>query len=115
MDVKLLENGDNIITQITNNLYYKIVKDEDEQMKKLMIDYAKEHNAEIRFIDEEKVKLIIDLGCKEYFKNYRSGYISKDKIKAKIKEIQNYTFMSEEEITQQDYAIERLKELLEEE
>lgn len=87
MDVKLSENGDNIIAQITNNLYYKILKDEDEQIKKLMVDYAKEHNAEIRFIDEEKVKLIIDLGCKEYLKNYQSGYISKDKIREKIKEL----------------------------
>ena len=45
----------------------------------------------------------------------KQGYISKDKIREKIKEIQNYTFMNEEEIRQQDYAIERLKELFEEE
>lgn len=40
--------------------------------------------------------------------------ISKDKIKEKIKEIHNYTFMSNEEMRQQEYAIIKLEELLEE-
>ena len=84
MNIESIEEGDNIILKATRDIYYKIAKEEDTQIKKLMVDYAKEHNAEIRFIDEEKVKIIIDLGCKEYLKNYQSGYISKDKIKEKL-------------------------------
>ena len=53
---------------------------------------------------------------KEYFDSglFVKRYISKDKIKEKIKEIENYTYMSNEEMKQQDYAIVKLEELLEE-
>lgn len=47
--------------------------------------------------------------------NKNNNYISKDKIREKIKEIHGYTFMSLEEREQQDYAITKLEELLEDE
>lgn len=40
-------------------------------------------------------------------------YIGKEKIRDKIKEIHDYTFMSLEEREKQDYAISKLEELLE--
>lgn len=42
------------------------------------------------------------------------NFVSKDKIREKIKEIESYAFTSEEEKNQQDYAIKRINELLEE-
>lgn len=48
------------------------------------------------------------------FKKYiDKDFISKDKIREKIKEIENYTYMSNEEMRQHDYAIIKLDELLE--
>ena len=40
------------------------------------------------------------------------GFVSKDKIKAKMQEIISYTYNSEEEKLRQEYAYDRLKELL---
>lgn len=46
--------------------------------------------------------------------SFSKDYISKDKIREKIKEIMGYTFTLVEERHCQDYACDRLKELLEE-
>lgn len=87
MEIKSIEDGDNIIFQATQNLWYQVVKNEEEQTKMAMVDYARKNNAELRLLDEDKVKTIIDLGCKQFLKNYNSGYISKDKIKYYYKKI----------------------------
>lgn len=61
---------------------------------------AKKINEIIHYINDNEIK--------------SKNYITKDKIREKIKEIHDYTFMSLEERKQQDYAISKLEELLEE-
>lgn len=60
---------------------------------------ARKINEIIKYLNDNKIK--------------NNNYISKDKIREKIKEIHDYTFMSLEEREQQDYAITKLEELLE--
>lgn len=86
MEIKTIEDGDNIVTQVTRKLMYQVAKNEEEETKMAIVDYAKKNNAELVLLDEETVKTIIDLGCKEYLKGHKSGYISKDKIREKIEE-----------------------------
>lgn len=63
---------------------------------------------------KDNCKIYVDLDF--YQKSqFDKNYISKDKIKEKMEEIMNYTYMSKEERQQQNYAYDRLKELLEEE
>ena len=51
---------------------------------------------------------------KKWNEQLDTNCISKDKIREKIKEIESYAFTSEEEKNQQDYAIKRINEMLEE-
>lgn len=81
MEIKTIEDGDNIVTQVTRKLMYQVAKNEEEETKMAMVDYAKKNNAELVLLDEDEVKVIIDLGCKEYLKGHNSKYISKDKIR----------------------------------
>lgn len=63
---------------------------------------------------EEKCKEVVCVPEGTCFVAVPKNMISKDKIKEKMKEIMNYTYMSSEERQQQNYAYDRLKELLEE-
>ena len=85
MEVKKIEDGNNMVLQVTRKIFYQVAKNEEEEVKMAMVDYAKKNNAELRLLDEDEVKVIIDLGCKEYLKGHNSGYISKDKIRDIIK------------------------------
>lgn len=86
-DIKKVEDGEDLIYSVTQKIYYKILQENEKAVKDLMTKYARENNAELMLIPEETVKIIIDLGCREYLKNYRSGYISKDKIRDKIRKL----------------------------
>lgn len=118
------ENG---VFSVTQKAIYEIVKKEDEALINTLKDYAKENSAELRLLDEEKVKAIIKKGIMVYHaeehKSYSHSYISKRKIEEKIEELRkkgNYRdiynptgrvyFMKEGT----DYQIEILKELLDE-
>lgn len=57
---------DKFIMRYTDEVYYQIVKSEDEYLKQFLIKWAKEHNKKLRIIDEDIVKTIIDLGISEY-------------------------------------------------
>lgn len=80
MQVKKIENEDgDIILQATQDIWYQVIKNDNEQIIKTMTEYAKAHNVELRLLDEDKVKEIIKIGCKEYLEN-KNDFISKDKI-----------------------------------
>lgn len=70
------ENG---IYKITNCVIKEIVKKDDEDTKKMIIEYAKTRfprkDVSIEFYDEEMIEEIIDLGIQEYL---RSHYENKD-------------------------------------
>lgn len=67
-----------------------------------------ELSAEIEELKKDKKALV------DNYNKVLGNFISKDTIREKIKEISSYTIHDKEEERQQDYAIERLKELLEE-
>lgn len=133
IDIERIDDGDNIVYKITQDLYMEIVKKTDEKLIELMTKYAKEHNATLMTIPEEKVKIIIDLGCREYLKDYKSDYInlkdfengeyvSKDKIREKIEEfrkVRDYIISNSEfnptaeyDIGRNDYCIRMLEDLI---
>lgn len=89
MDIKE-EDG---MISITQKVMYEIVKKEDETLIKLLKDYARKNSAELRLLDEEKVKEIIKKGLMIYHaeehKSYSHSYIHKSKIEDKIKELEN--------------------------
>ena len=60
----------------------------------------------------KKPKYIINCKTNEITK-LSNDFISKDKIREKMREIMGYTFTTNEERHSQDYAYDRLKELLE--
>ena len=65
------ENG---IYKITDYVIKEIVKKEDEDTKKMIIEYAKtrfpRQNVSIEFYDEEMIEEIIDLGIQEYLRRH---------------------------------------------
>lgn len=65
------ENG---IYKITDYVIKEIVKKEDEDTGKMIIEYAKtrfpRQNVSIEFYEEEMIEEIIDLGIKEYLRRH---------------------------------------------
>lgn len=65
------ENG---IYKITDYVIKEIVKKEDEDTRKMIIEYAKtrfpRQNVSIEFYEEEMIEEIIDLGIKEYLRRH---------------------------------------------
>lgn len=65
------ENG---IYKITDYVIKEIVKKEDEDTRKMIIEYAKTRsprkNVSIEFYEEEMIEEIIDLGIKEYLRRH---------------------------------------------
>lgn len=62
------------IINYTEQIFSQIVKGEDEYVKQQLINYAKEYantkreNVKLWLLDEDVVKLIIDLGIQEYIR-----------------------------------------------
>ena len=66
--------------------------------------------------EEEKILIrILNKEIEEKSLMLSENYIHKDKIREKMREIMGYTFTTSEERQCQNYAYDRLKELLEEE
>ena len=65
------ENG---IYKITDYVIKEIVKKEDEDTRKMIIEYAKtrfpRQTVSIEFYEEEMIEEIIDLGIKEYLRRH---------------------------------------------
>lgn len=113
MDIKE-EDG---MISITQKVMYEIVKKEDETLIKLLKDYARKNSAELRLLDEEKVKEIIKKGLMIYHaeehKSYSHSYIHKSKIEDKIKELNENGYWDFLESRDLELTIQILKELLE--
>lgn len=66
------ENG---TFKIIDYVIKEIVKKEDEDTRKMIIEYAKTRfprkDVSIEFYDEEMIEEIIDLGIKEYLRRHR--------------------------------------------
>ena len=65
---------ENEIYKITDYVIKEIVKKEDEDTRKMIIEYAKTRfprkNVSIEFYEEEMIEEIIDLGIKEYLRRH---------------------------------------------
>ena len=97
------------------------------------IEYDKQHRIETIYDKEvielrNNIELVLDLiekqakEIEELNKQYDQltqyfvkNHVAKDKIRDKLDEIMSYAFTSIEEIHQQNYAYDRIRELLEEE
>lgn len=85
---------------------------QDEQFN-IIKKYIEKQQKEIERLNEIiNSRYYHDLKCRELEKDINENW--ENKIKEKIKEIESYAFTSKEEKNQQDYAIERIRELLEE-
>ncbi len=66
------ENG---IYKLTDYVIKQIVKKDDEDTRKMIIEYAKTRfpmkNVSIELYDEETIEEIIDLGIQEYLRRHR--------------------------------------------
>lgn len=115
----LVQNDDKVVETIIN-LVDKLQK-ETEREKQYSDFYEDLCNKQQKDI-EELIKINIPMSWEMKDKDGNvivslkkpDDYISKDKIREKREEIQSYAFTSEEEKNQQDYAIARFNELLEE-
>lgn len=64
---------------ITKKHIMQIVNEQDELFKAMILEYVQKnvkefgHKAEVLFVDEEKVKRVIQLGLAEYLRIERSG------------------------------------------
>lgn len=108
------ENG---IFSIQQKVIYEIVKKEDKALIEALKNYAKENSAELKLLDEEKIKEVIKKGIMIYHaeehKVYSHSYINKSKIEDKIKELEKngyWDFLEERDL---EKTINILKELLE--
>ena len=71
-----IEEKDGILS-VTNRVIAEVVKEEDEYIKKVILDYPKkisdEYSEEVKvvFIDENIARQIINLGIEEYFRRQK--------------------------------------------
>ena len=79
-------------------------------LKKVIEQQQKEIKENQVLIDDIKDHRIVYIDTPEF----EEKFISKDKIREKMREIMGYTFTTSEERHCQNYAYDRLKELLEE-
>ena len=111
---KLIE--DTTAVQCLINLVEKQQKEinREKQYSEFYKDLCNKQQKEIEKLKKENGLLLVNnngyFDLKKYIKN---NYISKDKIREKMREIMGYTFTTNEERHSQDYAYDRLKELLE--
>ena len=67
------------IFNYTEQIFSQIVKKQDEYLKQQLINYAKDYankkqeNVKLWLLDEDVVRLIIDLGIQEYIRRYQNG------------------------------------------
>lgn len=80
-----MSEEENEIYSFNQKIIYEIVKKEDKELINVLKDYAIKNSAELRLLDEDKVKEIIKKGLMVYHaeecKCYSHNYISKDKIR----------------------------------
>ena len=99
------------LDEFTNEIMRTITKDKDIMiLKKVIKQQQKEIKENQVLIDDIKDHRIVYIDTPEF----EEKFISKDKIREKMREIMGYTFTTSEERHCQNYAYDRLKELLEE-
>lgn len=76
---KGIDVDSDFVFNFTETIVSQIVKNRDEYLKKQLIDYAKQYaqekqeNVKVLLLDEDTIKLIIDLGINEYIRRYCNG------------------------------------------
>lgn len=74
-----IEVDNDFIYSYTETIISQIVKEQDDYLREQIINYAKEYaqkkeeNVKLWLLDEDIVKLIIDLGIQEYIRRYNNG------------------------------------------
>ena len=67
------------IINYTEQIFSQIVRQQDDYLREQIINYAKQYkkkkrqNVKLWLLDEDVVKLIIDLGIQEYIRRYQNG------------------------------------------
>ena len=69
MEINKNENGD-FIYSYTHKMITQIVNKKDEETLKAIYRYCEENNIEPNIIDEDKLKIILQLGIAEYNKRF---------------------------------------------
>jgi hypothetical protein len=69
MEINEKENGD-FIYSYTQKVLTQIVNKKDEETLKAIYRYCEENNIEPSIIDEDKLKIILQLGIAEYNKRF---------------------------------------------
>ena len=72
-----IEVDNDFIYSYTETIISQIVKEQDDYLREQIINYAKQYakekrqNVKLWLLDEDVVKLIIDLGIEEYIRRYK--------------------------------------------
>ena len=99
------------LDEFTNEIMKTMTRDKEIIiLKKVIEQQQKEIKENQVLIDDIKDRRIVYIDTPEF----EEKFISKDKIREKMREIMGYTFTTSEERHCQNYAYDRLKELLEE-
>ena len=99
------------LDEFTNEIMKTMTRDKEIIiLKKVIEQQQKEIKENQVLIDDIKDHRIVYIDTPEF----EEKFISKDKIREKMREIIGYTFTTSEERHCQNYAYDRLKELLEE-
>ena len=99
------------LDEFTNEIMKTMTRDKEIIiLKKVIEQQQKEIKENQVLIDDIKDHRIVYIDTPEF----EEKFISKDKIREKMREIMGYTFTTSEERHCQNYAYDRLKELLEE-
>lgn len=69
MKINENENGD-FIYSYTQKMLTQIINKKDEETLKAIYKYCEENNIEPNIIDEDKLKIILQLGIAEYNKRF---------------------------------------------
>lgn len=78
-EIEDIEVDNDFIYNYTQTILSQIVKEQDDYLREQIINYAKQYakekrkNVKLWLLDEDVVKLIIDLGINEYIRRYRNG------------------------------------------
>jgi len=71
-----IKDDDNFIYKTTYGMITKVVNEQDKETLKAIYRYCQENNVYPNIIDEDKLKIILQLGIAEYTKRYLESEVN---------------------------------------
>jgi len=71
-----VKDDDNFIYKTTYGMITKVVNEQDKETLKAIYRYCQENNVYPNIIDEDKLKIILQLGIAEYTKRYLESEVN---------------------------------------